>query len=309
MPAHYQKRCELMRRNQKARKSFPKDMKSYLFFCGPTVLIFTLVMIVPFIFGLFLTFTNWDGIARSYTFVGFDNYVKTVGDTAFWNSLWLTIQYVLFTVLLTNIIAFLLAYALTSGLRSQNVFRAGFFTPNLIGGIILGLIWNFVFTTVLPFIGQALNLDFITSSMLSHPIRAFWAIVIVSVWQYSGYMMVIYIAGFMNVPKQIIEAANIDGAGPIQKLTKVIIPLMVPAFIICTFLTLQRAFMVYDVNLSLTGGGPFKSTQLISMHVYEKAFLAQEYGVGQTQAIFLFGIVAIVTVTQLYYSKKLEHEE
>lgn len=285
-----------------------ENIKTFLIFSGPTTLVFFAVIIIPFLFGIYLTFTNWDGISKAYTFAGFNNYQSVFKDKEFCTSLVLTLRYVLFTVLITNFIAFLLAYVLTSGIKGQNILRAGFFAPNLVGGVILGIIWNFIFSNILVFIGKNYGVDLLVSSWLSRPNTAFWALVLVSVWQYSGYMMVIYVAGFMNLPKDVLEAASIDGAKGIGRFTRIILPLMVPSFIICVFLTLQRSFMVYDVNLSLTGGGPFGSTRLISMHVYEKAFMAQQYGVGQAQAFFLFLIIAVITVSQIYFSKKLEVE-
>jgi len=293
--------------NRKAA-SVPGNIKTFLFFSGPATFVFFTVVILPFLFGIYLTFTNWDGIARTYLYVGFDNYVSAFQDQRFWNSLSLTVRYVFFVVLFTNIIAFLLGYVLSSGVRAQNLLRAGFFTPNLIGGIILGLLWNFIFSEIFTFVGQNYGIDFLSASWLGRPDMAFWALVLVSVWQYSGYMMVIYIAGFMNLPKDVLEAANIDGARGIGRYTRIILPLMLPSINICVFLTLQRSFMVYDVNLALTAGGPFDSTQLISMYVFEKAFLAQNYGVGQAQAFFLFLVIAIVTVTQIYFSKRREVE-
>lgn len=292
----------------KRRNREGENIKEFLIFCAPTIFVFIAVVILPFIFGIFLTFTNWDGISKSYTAAGFGNYREVILDKEFWKSFLLTVRYVVFTVMLTNIVAFFLAYILTSGIRGQNVLRAGFFTPNLVGGIVLGLIWNFVFSNILTFIGQSYGIEALTSSWLGKPDTAFWALVLVTVWQYSGYMMVIYIAGFMNLPKDVLEASSIDGVYGFNRFTKIILPLMIPSFIICMFLTIQRCFMVYDVNLSLTKGGPFKSTQLISMHVYEKAFLSQKYGEGQAEAFFLFLFVAIITVTQIYFSKKLEVE-
>jgi raffinose/stachyose/melibiose transport system permease protein len=202
----------------------------------------------------------------------------------------------------------MLAYFLTTGIKCQNLFRSGFFAPNLIGGIILGFIWNFIFSNVLVYIGKKLNISIFTTSWLGDPDKAFWAMVIASVWQYSGYMMVIYIAGLMNIPQELMEASSIDGANAFVRMKNIVMPLMVPSFIICVFLSLQRGFMVYDVNKALTNGGPFKSTQLISMHVYEKAFLSQQYGSGQAEAFFLFLMIAVVTLFQVYFGKKLEVE-
>jgi raffinose/stachyose/melibiose transport system permease protein len=217
-------------------------------------------------------------------------------------------KYVFAMVILTNVIAFFLSYVLTSDIKGQNFFRAGFFTPNLIGGIILGLVWNFIFSRVLVYLGKY-YIPFLSKSWLGDPTKALWALVIVTVWQYSGYMMIIYIAGFISIPRDVLEAASIDGANNFVKLKNIMLPFMVPSFIICIFLSLQRGFIVYDINLSLTKGGPFKSTQLIAMHVYEKAFLSQQYGIGQAEAFFLFLVVALVTLTQVYFGKKLEVEE
>ncbi len=291
------------------KSSFFDKLKTYLLFAGPTTFIFITVVIIPFLYGIYLTFTNWDGLANTFTLIGFENYIEVFNDGVYWGSFFLTLKYVLFTVFFVNLVAFLLAYFLTSGIKGQNFMRAGFFTPNLIGGIILGLIWRFVFSRVLVYLGNNLDIVIFSRSWLSNPDKAFWTVVIVSTWQYSGYMMLIYIAGFMNVPKSVLEAATIDGANSLQKIKNVIMPLMVPSFIISIFLTLQRGFLVYDLNISLTEGGPFKSTELISMHVYEKAFMAQDYGVGQSQAVFLFLMVASITFAQVYFSKKLEVEQ
>lgn len=290
-------------------KRFIDRLKTYLLFAGPTTFVFFTVIILPFLFGVYLTFTNWDGIAKTYTFVRFSNYATVVRDRMFWNSFLLTVKYVFYTVLIVNALGFVLAYALTGDtVRGQNLLRTGFFVPNLIGGIILGLVWRFVFSNVLVFIGRSLKIGPLSYSWLANPDKAFWTLVIVSVWQYSGYMMIIFIAGLTHIPSELIEAATIDGAGGFHRLRTIILPLMVPSFIVTVFLTIQRGFMVYDVNLALTQGGPFKSTELISMFVYEKAFLAQQYGVGQSQAFFLFLLVAAISLTQVYFTKKLEVE-
>lgn len=291
-----------------AEKGVGRRLRSQLIFTGPTLFAFITVMIIPFIFGIYLTFTNWDGIATSHSLVGFQNYASVFADTVFWKSFALTLKYVFFTVIITNIIAFGLAYILTKGVKGQTIFRAGFFLPNLVGGIILGFIWQFIFNNVIVYLGQNAGIAIFSASWLSDPDKAFWTLVIVSVWQYAGYMMVIYIAGLSGVPNDILEAASIDGANSSTKLRKMILPLMVPSFIVCIFLSLQRTFMVYDVNISLTKGGPFKSTEFISMHVYGKAFLSRDYGVGQAEALVLFILVAVITLLQVYFSKKLEVE-
>jgi raffinose/stachyose/melibiose transport system permease protein len=279
-----------------------------IIFALPGIFIFLAVVIVPFLYGFYLTLTDWDGISATKNIVGISNYLEVFKDSDFWVSMLLTLKYVFFSVILVNLVGFLLAYALTNGLKGQNFFRTGFFTPNLIGGVVLGFIWQFIFSRVLINVGKSTGLALFSTSWLSDPTKAFWALVVVTVWQLSGYMMLIYIAGFMGLSTDVLEASSIDGATGYQKMTKVIIPLMVPSFVVCLFLTLSRAFMVYDVNLTLTGGEPYGTTRLIAMHVYEKAFTARNYGVGQAEALFLFLIVAVISGIQIYIGKKKEVE-
>ncbi|MFB5265175.1 carbohydrate ABC transporter permease [Paenibacillus enshidis] len=291
-----------------AEKGVWNRLRLRLLFTGPTLFAFTTVMIIPFLYGIYLTFTNWDGISTTQSLVGMQNYLAVFRDADFWKSFGLTLKYVFYTVVLINVIAFMLAYVLTKGLKGQSIFRAGFFLPNLVGGIVLGFIWQFIFNFVLVYLGQNAGIQSLSATWLADPDKAFWALVIVTVWQNAGYMMVIYIAGLTGVPDDIMEAASIDGASGWIKLRKMVLPLMVPSFIVCIFLSLQRGFMVYDVNLALTKGGPFGSTKMVSMHVYEKAFLSRDYGVGQAEAFVLFLMVALITLLQVYFSKKLEVE-
>ncbi|ADO58650.1 ABC transporter permease [Paenibacillus jamilae] len=291
-----------------AEKGVWNRLRTRLLFTGPTLFAFITVMIIPFLYGIYLTFTNWDGISTTLSLVGIQNYLAVFRDIEFWKSFALTLKYVFYTVVLINVIAFMLAYVLTKGLKGQSIFRAGFFLPNLVGGIVLGFIWQFIFNNVLVYLGQHADIQALSTTWLADPDKAFWTLVIVTVWQNAGYMMVIYIAGLTGVPNDIMEAASIDGANSWTRLRKMVLPLMVPSFIVCIFLSLQRGFMVYDVNLALTKGGPFSSTQMVSMHVYEKAFLSRDYGVGQAEAFVLFLMVALITLLQVYFSKKLEVE-
>lgn len=289
------------------RKPLEK-LKNLCIFALPGCLVFTAVVIVPFIYGFYLTLTDWDGVSKHKNMIGLSNYFEVFRDVNFWSSMALTLKYVLASLILVNVIAFLLAYALTNGMKGQNFFRTGFFTPNLIGGVVLGFIWQFIFSRVLVSFGQKTGAELFSASFLSDPDKAFWAMVIVTVWQLSGYMMLIYIAGFTGLSSDVLEAASIDGATGVQKLKSIILPLMVPSFVICVFLTLSRAFMVYDVNLTLTGGEPYGSTRLVAMHVYEKAFTSRNYGVGQAEALILFFVVAIISGIQIYIGKKKEVE-
>lgn len=285
-----------------------EKLKNLCIFALPGCLVFCSVVILPFIYGFYLTLTDWDGVSKTKNIIGLANYIAVFRDTEFWTSMGLTLKYVFFSLILVNAIAFLLAYALTNGLKGQNFFRTGFFTPNLIGGVVLGFIWQFVFSRVLVSFGDKANISIFSTSFLSDPTKAFWALVIVTVWQLSGYMMLIYIAGFTGLSADVLEAASIDGATGLQRLRRIILPLMVPSFVICLFLTLSRAFMVYDVNLTLTGGEPYGTTRLVAMHVYEKAFNARNYGLGQAEALFLFIVVACISGIQIYIGKKKEVE-
>lgn len=285
-----------------------ESIKSFCIFALPGCLVFCLVVIIPFLYGFYLTLTDWDGVSKTKKMIGLTNYIAVFGDTEFWSSMALTLKYVAISLILVNVFAFLLAYALTNGMKGQNFFRTGFFTPNLIGGVVLGFIWQFVFARVLVGLGNETGWGIFSSSWLSDPGKAFWSLVVVTVWQLSGYMMLIYIAGFTSLSADVLEAASIDGATGFHKLKSIVLPLMVPSFVICIFLTLSRAFMVYDVNLTLTGGEPYGTTRLVAMHVYEKAFNSRNYGLGQAEALILFLAVACISGIQIYIGKKREVE-
>jgi raffinose/stachyose/melibiose transport system permease protein len=276
-------------------------------FAGPGTVLFLAVVIVPFLYGLYLTFTSWDGVSLSKPFVGLQNFADAFKDTTYWQAMGRTVIYSIFAVILINIVAFLLAYLLTSGVKGQNFFRAGFFVPNLIGGIVLGYVWQFVFNRAFVAIGKALG-NAGAVSLLSTPNGAMFCLILVSVWQYAGYMMLIYVAGFMSVSNDVKEAAMIDGCTPSQAMWNVTVPLMRSSFVQCIFLSITRCFVVYDVNLSLTKGEPFGSSVMAAMHVYNQAFTYKNYGLGQAEAVILFLVCAIVGVTQVMVGKKGEVE-
>ena len=280
--------------------------KQYIMFAGITTLIFAAVVIVPFIYGLYLTFTSWDGVSKEKPWVGFANYVSTFQDSAFWAALGRTFIYSFIAVILVNVVAFILAYLVTRGVKGQNFFRAGFFVPNLIGGIVLGYVWKFVFNRALVAIGESLSIGALSTSWLATSGGAMACLIIVAVWQYAGYMMLIYVAGFMSVSNDVLEAAKIDGCTDFQTIVHISVPLMVSSFVQCLFLTITRCFMVYDVNLSLTKGEPFNSSVMAAMHVYNQAFTYKNYGTGQAEALVLFIVCAVIGVLQVYIGKKAE---
>jgi raffinose/stachyose/melibiose transport system permease protein len=203
-------------------------------------------------------------------------------------------------------VAFGLALLVTAKLRSKNIFRTFFFVPNLIGGVVLGVIWQFIFNTALVSISSKFGWSFFQSSWLNETNTAFWALIIVTVWQSSGYMMIIYITGLISIEQDVIEAARVDGASALRTLLAIKIPLMAQAFTISLFLTLRGGFMAYDVNVALTGGGPYRTTELISMHIFQDAFAFGNFGTGQSKAVIMFVMVAIAALVQVSVSKRME---
>jgi raffinose/stachyose/melibiose transport system permease protein len=284
--------------------------KTFLFlsFAGPSVLFFILAFVFPLIYGVYLTFTDWNGLSSTVNFVGLANYKVVLHDASFWKSLSLTVGYSLVSVLTINLVAFGLAYLLTSGIKGQNFLRAGFFTPNLIGGLILGYVWQFIFSRVLVPFYKFLPVALLQKSWLSSPHTAMAAMIIVTTWQYSGYMLLIYIAGFVGIPSDLIEAAKIDGANEHRITRSIRLPLMVPSIVISLFISITRTFKVYDLNLSLTAGGPYDSTKLAAMHIFTKAFEEQKYGIGQAETLVMFIVMAAIALTQTYIGKKRELE-
>jgi raffinose/stachyose/melibiose transport system permease protein len=289
------------------RNTMSYKVRQYLMFGGVGTFLFCAVVIVPFIYGIYLTFTSWDGVSPHKPFVGLANYIAAFGDGDYWLAMGRTIIYSVFAVVLINILAFFMAYLVTSGVKGQNFFRAGFFVPNLIGGIVLGYVWKFVFNRAFTALGAAI-VGHQVPSLLSTPSGAMAALVFASVWQYAGYMMLIYVAGFMSVSDSLKEAAMIDGCTPAQAMRNVTIPLMRSSFVQCIFLSITRCFVIYDVNLSLTKGEPFGKSIMAAMHVYNTAFTYKNYGMGQAEALILFIVCAIVGVTQVWIGKKGEVE-
>ncbi len=282
-----------------------RSLKKFLMFGLFPLATFFVVLVMSFLQGVFYTFTDWNGY-KFKDFVGFDNYIKSFQSADFWSTLQFTGAFVIVSIVVINVVAFGLALLVTAKLRSSNIFRTFFFIPNLIGGVVLGVIWQFIFNSALTTIATNLELPFMQDSWLNETGTAFWALIIVTVWQQSGYMMIIYITGLVSIEQDVLEAARIDGASALRTLFSVKMPLMASAFTISLFLTLRNGFMAYDVNLALTGGGPYRSTELISMHIFQDAFAFGNYGTGQSKAVIMFLIVAVASLVQVTISKRLE---
>jgi raffinose/stachyose/melibiose transport system permease protein len=282
-----------------------RTAKKFLQFSFLPLAIFTIVLIVPFVNGVYYTFTDWDGFEAT-KLVGFDNYVKSFQDPTFWATMRFTALFVVVSMVAVNAVAFGLALIVTSKLRSRNILRTFFFVPNLIGGVVLGVIWQFIFNSALVSIANKYDWELFKESWLNDTNKAFWALIIVTVWQSSGYMMIVYITGLISIEQDVLEASQIDGASPARTLLTIKIPLMAQAFTIALFLTLRGGFMAYDVNLALTGGGPFRETELISMHIFQDAFANGNFGTGQSKAVVMFIVVALAALVQVTVSKRYE---
>ncbi|MCF0148891.1 MAG: sugar ABC transporter permease [Clostridium sp.] len=279
--------------------------KGFWLFIAPSLFALIMVVLIPFIIGIYYTFTNWNGANPNYDFVGFSNYANLLKDVQFIYSFKITIIYTIASVITINLLGFALAYFVTRNLKTKNFLRTGFFMPNLIGGLILGFIWQFLFNSVFTSIGTKFGSSLLSTSLLQERTTAIIAMLIVSAWQYAGYIMVIYVAALENVPTDLIEASKIDGANGIQSFKNITLPMVAPSITVCLFLTLANSFKLFDLNFSLT---PLKTTEMLALNIYSEAFVSNGMGVGQAKAIIFFIFVTAISITQVYFTKKREVE-
>ena len=273
-------------------------------FVLPTLICFTLFFVVPFLLGIGLSFTKFTTVTDITDFVGFKNYIKAFTvDNEFLHALGFTSLFTIVSIVTVNVFAFALALLLTKSIKGTNFFRSVFFMPNLIGGIVLGYIWNLLINGVL--------LKLIGTDISYKTEYGFWGLVVLTNWQLIGYMMVIYIAGLQNIPGDLIEAAQIDGASPIRTLFQIKIPMVMPSITICMFLTLSNSFKMFDQNLALTAGAPEKTTEMLALNIYQTFYNrnASWHGVAQAKAVIFFVIVAILAYLQLRVTSKKEIEQ
>ena len=283
------------------------DKAWYALFVLPLVFIFITVVIIPFILGIGYSFYSWDGMKLNpKVFVGFDNYIRIFSDTRFIATGVHTTVFTLIAIVAINLLGLAFALIVTSKLKVRNIARTMLFMPYLIGGLILGYIWKFIFTDAFATIGEMTGLTNIFFNWLLDYNLALVAIAVVATWQMAGYIMIIYITGIQGIPDDVIEAANVDGAGFWQTLFKIKFPLMMPAFTICLFMSLSNCFKIFDVNLSLTNGGPSNATEMFAMNIYNEIFSINNYGYGQAKAIIFFVVVALITLFQVSVTKSKE---
>ena len=285
---------------QLGEDNMEKSIKKYFaLFALPTLLAFSVAFLIPFILGIILSFTEFTTVTDA-KWVGLSNYIKAFSNQEFINALWFTVKFTVLSVITINVFAFLLATLLTRGKKGTNIFRTIFFMPNLIGGIVLGYIWQLILNGVLYYFDVTLTFD---------AKYGFWGLIILMNWQLIGYMMIVYIAGIQNIPKDIIEAAKIDGAPRFQILRNVTIPLVMPAITICLFLTLSNSFKLFDQNLALTAGAPSKQTTMLALDIYNSFYSKTGWeGVGQAKAVVFFVLVALIALVQLVITRRKEIE-
>ena len=278
-----------------------KAIKKYWpVFLLPTMAAFTIGFIVPFIEGIYLSFCKFTTI-KDASFVGFSNYAEAFKDSTFPHAFGFTAIFAVVTLILVNLLAFALALALTQKIKGTNIFRTIFFMPNLIGGIVLGYIWQLIFDGIFSKFDMALKLN---------AKLGFWGLVILIFWQQIGYMMIVYIAGLQAIPDSLKEAAMIDGANAWKRLFHVTIPNMMPSITICTFLTITNSFKLFDQNLSLTGGEPLHKTEMLALNIYDTFYGRVGYeGVGQAKAVIFFLAVIVISMLQLRLTRSKEVQQ
>ncbi len=278
-----------------------KSMKKYgPIFVLPTFAAFLIGFIIPFIMGIYLSFCKFTTVTDA-KLVGFSNYLKVFQDPTFVHSLWYTALFTIVSVITINLFAFTIAMLLTKAMKGTNVFRTVFFMPNLIGGIVLGYIWQLIINGVLLYFDRTLTYS---------ATYGFWGLVILMNWQQIGYMMIIYIAGIQNIPGELIEAAKIDGANKWQILRNVTIPMLMPSITICSFLTLTNGFKLFDQNMALTGGAPSDKSQMLALNIFDTFYGRTGWeGVGQAKAVIFFILVAAIALIQLRATRSKEVQQ
>ena len=280
-----------------------KTLKRYFpIFVLPTLIAFSFAFIIPFVMGVYLSFCKFKTITNAQ-FVGLDNYIKIFADKDFVNAFGFTLKFSVVSIVTINVFAFILALALTRKIKGTNLFRTVFFMPNLIGGIILGYIWQQMINAVL--------LKYETT-LVANPTYGFWGLIILMNWQMIGYMMIIYVAGLQNVPTDLIEAAEIDGATSLQTLFKVKIPMVMPSITICLFLTVSNSFKLFDQNVALTAGEPANASEMLALNIYNTFYGrsgAQWKGIGQAKAVVFFLIVVVISLAQLHFTRSKEVQQ
>lgn len=284
-----------------------KEIRSFLLFVIPAFVLVTVSTVVPFLMNLFYSFTNWDGVSASTTFIGIRNYVDLFKDKLFWQGpVSFTLRFAIVFVILVNIFSIFMAMLLTKNIKSANVLRALFYIPQVISMIMVGYTWKFILGNGFEDLYDKTGWAIFNMSWLGDQNLAFWTVVLLTIWQQAGFYCVIYIAGFQSLPEDVMESAAIDGAKGLKKFFHVTLPLLMPSVTVCMFTSILNALKIYDLPFVLTAGGPAGTTRSIAMDIYSDSFQHNLYGYGTAKSVFYFVVVVIFTMLSLAATKKRE---
>jgi raffinose/stachyose/melibiose transport system permease protein len=280
--------------------------RGYFILLIPGLILLAFFYVYPLLNGVYLSLTSWDGVSRTKDFVGFSNYINIFSDSRFLNSLSFTFKYAIVSTILSNIIAISVATALVSKIKFQNFFRGLYFFPAVLSMLIIGFIWKQIYFRFIPYLGEQLNIDVLQTNVLGNQDTVFWALVVVTVWQASAILIIIYMAGLQTIPQEVYESADIDGARGLKKFFTITLPLIVPSITICLILAMKQHLMVYDYIVAMTGGGPGFATESVTLLIYNLGFLNNRFGYGTAAALLLFLMIVIISFIQIYFLRKKE---
>lgn len=287
---------------------YKRNRKRYLLLILPAFILYMFTLVIPLLGGTFPNaLTNWNLMKGTKQFVGLDNYIRLLQDKNFQQAIVFTLILGIVTIIFTNVLAFITAFFLSEKIFGGSISRAMFFLPNIISGVMVSYVWYFIFTRAIPDVGKMLSNHFLSNiSWFGTPGWAFAATTIVSVWQGTGFLMILYIAGLQTIPKDVLEAAKLDGCVGIKKIAYIELPLLMTTVTVNLFVSIANSFKAFDIPFALTGGGPGGSTQTIALDIYNDAFGSFRYGYASAKSVILFLMVAAVTLVQLWITRKKE---
>ena len=287
-------------------KNVLTEIKGSAIFLGPTMLLFTLLFLIPLVSEIFYSFTNWNGIDPTFKFIGLKNYLRTVKDATYWTSFWFTIKFSIFVVVISNLIGFFWAYVLSGDIPYKNFWRALIYAPRIIGGVVLGFLWRFIFQNVFVQFGNWTGIKWFAQQWFTTPESSFWALVIVMTWSLSGYLMIIYNSGLAAISKDYYEAATVDGASKLTILKSITLPLLKGTTTRCLFIAINWAMLLYDTNISLTNGNPYRTTEGVMMNIYATAFRSNQIAFGAAKSILFIIVLLAVSFGQMKLTSRNE---
>ena len=273
---------------------------------GPTMLLFALLFLIPLVSEIFYSFTNWNGIDPTFQFIGIKNYLRAIKDATYWTSFWFTIKFSIFVVVISNLVGFSWAYVLSGDIPYKNFWRALIYAPRIIGGVVLGFLWRFIFQNVFVQFGNWSGIKWFSQQWFTTPESSFWALVIVMTWSLSGYLMIIYNSGLAAISRDYYEAATVDGASKFTILKSITLPLLKGTTTRCLFIAINWAMLLYDTNISLTNGNPYRTSEGVMMNIYATAFRSNQIAFGAAKSILFIIVLLAVSFGQMKLTSRNE---